>query len=169
MIRKAVIFLGGSSTHLPRIVLKRRDSSFGHWTKLVTNHRFLPGWGLAAGLAATALIAQPTLATAQNSTESPDLRFCKWLESQGADLSGIEVEVGFMLPAKGWTWYYISFVAVLPQGSIGHHRLVAGAKPAQSSQCSLQSRFMDTIARRSSEVRLARFPLDLAFTASTLR
>lgn len=57
---------------------------------------------------------------------------------------------------------------MLAQGSIGHHRLVAGAKPAQSSQCSLQSRFMDTIARRSSEVRLARFPLDLAFTARNI-
>lgn len=99
MIRRAVAFLWGPPTHLPRILLKRRDSSSGHGTKLLPNHRSLPVWGLAAGLAATALIAQPTLATAQHSTESPDLRFCKWLESQGADLSGIEVEVRFMLPA----------------------------------------------------------------------
>lgn len=101
MLQRAVAFLWGSPRHLSRVPLKRRDSSSGHWTNFVTTHRPIPVWGLAAGLAATALIAQPTLATAQDSNEAPVFRLCKWLESQGADLSGIQVEVGFTLPATG--------------------------------------------------------------------
>ncbi|KAK9863477.1 hypothetical protein WJX84_001825 [Apatococcus fuscideae] len=82
---------------------------------------------------------------AQETAEEPVLRLSEWLESLGADLSGI----GF-------------------EGSVGHHRLVAGTKPCQSLQCSLRSRFMDFVTRRDSEVHLARFPLDQAFTARSI-